>query len=237
MRQAETLYRSLIDRVAEHPEKGLWQVRLGLVVYLQKKYQAVIDLLTPLAPQLASPDQKAEALYLIGLSHFQLGQFDEAATQLQAATAASSAVAASRRNAAVPGTCPAQTRASPPGARDARHAAQVPTRRPTLADQVYYHLGEYRYAVDQYPEALAAYDEVIQKYPQSTYVPFALYGKGWASLKSGQYEPAAASFTTLIDQHRAASTSHRRVSGPRHVLPATTEVRRGHGGHRPVSGR
>ena len=71
----------------------------------------------------------------------------------------------------------------------------------TLADQVYYHLGEYRYAADQYAEAAAAYDQVIQKYAQSTYLPFALYGKGWASLKSGQFDVAAASFSALIEQH------------------------------------
>ncbi len=197
---AESLYRALIEGSPAHPDKGLWQVRLGLVAYLQKNYQAVIETLTPVAPQLASPDQKAEALYLIGLSHYQLGQFNEAATQLQAATTASSAWRQADETLLYL-------------ARAQHKLGQVPQALATLntllqsypatdlTDQVYYHLGEYRYAVDQYPEAIVAYDEVIQKYPQSTYIPFALYGKGWANLKSGQYEPATASFTTLIDQH------------------------------------
>ncbi|MHB9064867.1 MAG: tetratricopeptide repeat protein [Pirellulaceae bacterium] len=197
---AESLYRTLIEQTPEHPEKGLWQVRRGLVAYLQKNYQAVIDLLTPIVAQLTSPDQKAESLYLIGLSHYQLGQFSEAAAQLQAATSTS-----------------AEWRQADETllylARAQHKIGQIPQALATLeallksypatalADQVSYHLGEYRYAIDQYPEAIAAYDEVIHKFPQSTFVPFALYGKGWASLKSGQYEPAAASFTTLIDHY------------------------------------
>jgi TolA-binding protein len=198
--QAETLYRTLLEGVAEHPEKNLWQIRLGLAIYLQKKYQAAIDTLLPIAPQLTSPDQKAEALYLIGLSHFQLNQFNDAATQLQAAMAAHSAWRQADETLLYL-------------ARAQHKLGQIDQALVTLdallknypatalADQVYYHLGEYRYAADQYAEAAAAYDQVIQKYAQSTYLPFALYGKGWASLKSGQFDVAAASFSALIDQH------------------------------------
>lgn len=197
--QAEKLYRALLDSAAEHPEKNLWQIRLGLTIYLQKKYQEVIDRLMPLVPQLASPDQKAEACYLIGLSQYQLGQFNEAATQLQAALAASSAwrqadetllyLARAQRKLGQVDQAIATLNTL---LKD--HAAT------TVADQVYYDLGEYQYAADHYAEAIAAYDQVIQQHAQSTYVPYALYGQGWAALKSGQYDVAVKSFSALMDK-------------------------------------
>jgi TolA-binding protein len=216
--QAETLYRTLLEGVAEHPEKNLWQIRLGLAIYLQKKYQAAIDTLLPIAPQLTSPDQKAEALYLIGLSHFQLNQFNDAATQLQAAMASHSAWRQADETLLYL-------------ARAQHKLGQIDQALVTLdallknypatalADQVYYHLGEYRYAADQYAEAAAAYDQVIQKYAQSTYLPFALYGKGW-----GEFFGADRSACS-------ASAAHGCAVGAWHVLSTTTEIRGSHRGH------
>jgi len=198
--QAETLYRALIAEVAEHPERSLWQIRLGLAVYLQKNYQSAIELLQPLVEQLAVPDQKAEALYLIGLGQFQLGQFKEAEAQLRAALAAS----ATWRQADETLLYLARTQ---------RRLDQLDNAIGTLesllknypdtkvADQVNYDLGECRYAAGQFPQAIVAYDQVIQQQAQSTLVPYALYGKGWAALKAGQFDLAVTSLTSLIDQH------------------------------------
>ena len=198
--QAATLYRALIDDTAEHPDKSLWQIRLALVSYLQQDYQAVIDLLLPLAPQLTSPDQKAEACYLIGLSHFQLDQFHEAADQLQAAMAAS----ATWRQADETLLYLARTQSKLEQTEQALATLEALLQAhpaTALADQVYYQLGECRYATDRFAEAIAAYGQVVEQFPQSTYVPYALYGQGWAALKAGQYDVAVAGFTALIDQH------------------------------------
>ena len=123
--QAETLYRALIDGVAEHPEKEplAGSARVWSSTCRRTTRRPSICC-TPLAPQLTAPDQKAEALYLIGLSHYQLGQFDEAATQLQAATAASSAWRQADETLLYLARAQHKLGQNRPGACDARHAAQ-----------------------------------------------------------------------------------------------------------------
>ncbi len=81
--EAEAIYRDLVGKVEGHADNSLWHVRLGLVIYLQKKYQEAIDLLTPAVAQMPSPPLKAETLFLIGASQYFLNQFDAAAASLQ----------------------------------------------------------------------------------------------------------------------------------------------------------
>ena len=76
--QAEAAYRELVETAADHPENNFWRLRLGVVVYLQQKYQEVMDLLIPLIPQLSTPAVKAEALFLVGVSRFQLNAYEAA---------------------------------------------------------------------------------------------------------------------------------------------------------------
>ncbi len=198
--RAESLYRGLIGGAAEHPEKSLWQVRLGLTLYLQDKYAETIDLLSPLVAQFPSPARKAEALYLIGLSHFQQGQFDQAATRLEAALAADPTWRQADETLLY--LARAQRKLDRLDQASATLATLLKDHAATaLADQAYYDLGECRYAANQFADAIAAYDRVIQQHAGSTYVPYALYGKGWAALKSGQFDLAAASFSALIDRH------------------------------------
>ena len=67
-------------------------------------------------------------------------------------------------------------------------------------------MGEYAYAADDYKTAIAEYDTVITKFPESTYVPHAQYGKGWGLIKSKDRKTAEESFTTLL------------IKWPRHTL-------------------
>ena len=70
-----------------------------------------------------------------------------------------------------------------------------------LLDEAHYHLAESCYAAGQFADAIAAYDVVLQQHATSSYVPYALYGKGWSLMKSGQFDLAATDFSALIDQH------------------------------------
>ena len=116
---ADAAYRALIAAAPEHPENQLWQVRLGLVVYLQKNYQAAIDLLTPLLAKLDQSEQKAEACYVIGLCHYQLGQYAEAITQFQASATTNASWRQADENALFLARAHVQTERIARGARDA----------------------------------------------------------------------------------------------------------------------
>lgn len=204
---AETQFRQLLQGSSEHPQRETWQLRLGLVLYLQQQYQPAIDLLTPLVGQLATPAAAAEAYYLIGVAHYQQDRFREAADSLQGAMQSD-----------------AQWRQADQTllylARAQRRLDQVDQALATvslvlanfpdsgLLDQARYDLAEYRYAGDQYTQAAAEYEEVIRRYPESVYVPFALYGRGWSLLKLGEYEAAIGALSTLLDQHRQHPLCH-----------------------------
>ena len=46
--EAESAYKELIAASAKHPELPAWQVRMGLCLYLQKKYDETIAQMSPL---------------------------------------------------------------------------------------------------------------------------------------------------------------------------------------------
>ncbi len=200
--QAEAVYRDLIGTAKEHADNPLWHVRLALVIYLQKKYQEAVDLLTPVVAQMPTPPLKAETLFLVGASQYFLNQFDAAAASLRDALLTD----AKWRQADETLLYLARTQ---------QRQGQLPEAIASLGnllssypesellDQAYYHLGEYQYAGGQYAEAVTAYDQVLQRFAQSPYVPFALYGKGWSLLKAGDFNQANTSFSALIDQHAA----------------------------------
>jgi tol-pal system protein YbgF len=59
-----------------------------------------------------------------------------------------------------------------------------------LADNAQYWLGEALYVNKTYPEALAAFQRVIDKYPQSRKLPDALLKIGFCRYEMKQWEPA-----------------------------------------------
>ncbi|MCL4202167.1 MAG: tetratricopeptide repeat protein [Pirellulaceae bacterium] len=198
--RAEAAYRELIDGHAQHPEIGVWTVRLGLAMYLQKKYDAVVTALQPIVEQLASADAKAEAQYLIGASQFFSDKFDPA----MAALAASLKAAPKWRQADETTLLLARAQRAAGQLDEAiktvkQMMADFPQSR--VLDQAHYRHAEYAYAAEDYATAASEYEAVVTGSPQSPFVPFAVHGKGWSQLKAKQYEPAIASFTSLITDH------------------------------------
>jgi TolA-binding protein len=198
--EAESIYRQVLSSAAEHRDRHHWQIRLGWVLYLQQKYAEVLELLGEAASQLQTPALKAEALYLVGVSQYQLGQCDAAAASLR------SALLADANWRQVDETLLFLARSQ---GRLNQIAEAIATLQQLIEnyphskvlDQAYYHLGEYHFAAGRFDDAVAAYDQVLLPQPPSAYVPFALYGKGWARMKAGQFQEAIQTLTQLIDQH------------------------------------
>lgn len=197
--EAEKIYRELTASAGERAEGELWKVRLGLAIYLQKKYQEVITALEPLLASLKGTDNLAEAQFLIGASQFQLGNFDAAAKALQAALQANPKWRQADETLLFLSRVQRQ--------QDKLQEA-LATVRKLLADfpdspqvaQAHYRLGEYSYAATDYKTAIGEYDEVLTR-TDSPFVPYALYGKAWAQMKSNAYAAAAADLTTLLKDH------------------------------------
>lgn len=211
--QAEGVFRELVANRPQHPDHDLWQVRLGLALYLQKKYGEVIDTLGKTASGFEGAETKAEALYLVGVSQF-YGEQHEAAEQSLAASAA----AAPKWRQADETLLYLSRAQRKQGKLD---EAQATVQRviesfaqSSILDQAHFRLGEYNYAEEDFAAAARQYGIVTSEYPESVYAPYALYGAGWSQLKQANYEPAEQTFTSLLDKH------------PQHTLAADSRFAR-----------
>jgi TolA-binding protein len=212
--EAEAGYRDLLANHKEHAEYDSWRVRLGLVLYLEKKYEDAIAALQETVKELKRPEQIAEGQFLLGASQFQLNQFEPAAQSLAAAIAAEpkwrqadeTLLYLSRAQRGLKQLDVAKTTVS-------KLIKDFPES--ALLDQANFRLGEYNYASGDYPAATAAYDAVIAKWSDSVFAPYAYFGKGWSSLKAKQFPAGVESFAALIDKY------------PEHALAAESYLARG----------
>jgi TolA-binding protein len=198
--ESEKVYRELVAAGSGHPDLENWRLRLGVVLFLQKKWQDVVDTLTPLVGSFKNADRIAHAQHLIGTSQYFLGAFDEAVTALEASLAANPKWTQSDE--ALFNLSRAQRKKDllkPAIASVKRMIQEFPQSK--LLDRAHFSLAEYSYASEDYPTAAAEYDTVLTTWPDSPLVPNAHYSKAWAQVKTKKYAEAAASFTALIDGH------------------------------------
>jgi cellulose synthase operon protein C len=211
--QAQAAYRELVENHADHAEIEVWRNRLALSLFLQKKYADVVALLSPVAAELQSPPQQAEAWYLVGVSQFHADNFAEAESALAAALAAAPQWRQADETLLVLSRAQRRLDKTPQAiATVLKLVEEFPESK--LLDQANYRLGEYRYASDEFKLAAEQYANVVNKWPESTFVPYALYGMGWSHLKLKEFEPATAAFTALLEKH------------PDHMLVAETLLAR-----------
>jgi TolA-binding protein len=196
--EAEAGYRDLVANHKGHPEYGSWQVRLGLVLFQQKKYEDAIGALQEFVSELKQAEQIAEAQFLLGASQFQLDQFEPAVQSLNASLAAApkwrqadeTLLYLSRAQRGLKQLNAAKTTVS-------KLISDFPES--VLLDHAYFRLGEYNYASGDFAAATAAYDSAIAAGKESLFAPYSYYGKGWSSLKAKQFAAGIESFTALID--------------------------------------
>jgi TolA-binding protein len=213
--EAEAAFRGLIASHAEAKQVPLWRIRLGLTLYLQKKYAEAVTELQALLPSLQDRTHTAEAQFLVGISQFQLDQLPQAEEALTASRQADP----SWRQADEALLFLSRVRFKSGRVDEALATArQLLNEFPqsSLLDQTQYRLGEYAYGKNDFPAAIAAHDALLARWPGSAFAPYALNGKGWALLKDRQYAAAAEAFSTLMSQY----AQHELVAGA-HLARAT----------------
>ncbi|MEW4452650.1 tetratricopeptide repeat protein [Bremerella sp. JC817] len=198
--EAEQALKILLKDGKGRPEAARWQMRLALTQYLQNKYADVETTVAAIQLTLKDPELLAQANYLVGASAFQQEQFEKAKATLEASVKASSKWAqADEARLMLARTLFAlgQTESA------IGQAQSVITSYPSsqILDQVNFRLGEFLFAAERYPDAAAAYAEVLAKSPQSALVPHALYGQAWAFLKQPSPAKADQAFSALITSH------------------------------------
>ena len=85
---AEKLYRELLATASNHAQANGWKLRRATALLLAKKYRDVLAAVTPDLPAFKTPELAAEAHFLLGSAHLELGEADAAVKELQASLAA-----------------------------------------------------------------------------------------------------------------------------------------------------
>ena len=209
---AEAIFRRLAVDYPNHPKRNAWMVRVGLASYLQGKYQATLQWLEPATTQLTDPQQMAEAWHWIGSSYFKLDQSQPAIAALEQSR---SAAAQWRR---ADETLLTLSRAQ--AANQQRELAKATAERllvaypnSPLCSEAIYRLGEYAYGQGVYQEAEGFYETVLANHADSTFVPYALYGRGWSQIKQDKFKDAATTFSKLIDAYPKHSLAQQALIG------------------------
>jgi TolA-binding protein len=195
---AAATYRQLTTVNVEHEDHQAWQLRLGLALYLQNKYQEALSTLSRVLSQLRKPQQLAEARFVMGVSEFGLEHYKQAVQHFTQGLAASpdwkqsdeALLYLSRSHYGL-------------GQYDAAIESidQLSRGYPAskLLDRANYRLGEYQFANGQYESARTAYQRVIRQWPDSVFVPYARLGLGWTEIRAKNYELAIQSLSRLLD--------------------------------------
>jgi TolA-binding protein len=212
--EAEQAYRDLTANSADHAEIEQWQVRLGLSLYLQKKYQDTIDALKPLVGAFKKPVNIAEGQFLIGASQFYLKQYAPAAAALTASLAADAKWLKADETLLYLSRSQRELDKQDEAIKTIKKLI-ADFGQSRLLDQAHYRLAEYSYAKGDYKTAIAEHDVVLKDFADSAYAPYSFYGKGWAQLKNKDYKSAVVAFTGLVDKD------------PKHALIADTHFARG----------
>lgn len=212
--EAETTYADMLAKFSNRPDAELWRVRHGLAIYLQKKYQEVVDALSPHVAGMKNPASVAETQFLIGSSQFELKKYDDAISALNASNKAD----AKWRQADETLLVLSRAYQAKDNLKQARAMVEKMIAgfgQSSLMDQALYRLGEYAYATGDYEVAATNYEKSATDYPNSAFAPYAKFGNGWAHFQQKKYEPAAAAFSSVITDH------------PKHELAARSQLARG----------
>ncbi len=202
----------LVTQFAENQKLPVWKLRLGLTLYLQKKYQEAIDQLTPLVDTFSDSARKAEVLHWIGSSQFQLKDYTNAVASLSSSNSADKKWR--RADETLLTLCRAQLAADQAGP-GKTSAQQLITDFPDspLVSEAYYHLGEHAYDQKNFKEALNNFKVIIASDPNSKFAPHSLYSAAWSHLELKEYAESEKLFSDLIQrfpEHELAKSSKNR---------------------------
>ncbi len=196
--KAEALYRRLVAEHPRHKHAATARLRVGLCLYLAKKYPEAVTFLTQATRELRDPALLAEAHLLIGRSHHDAGQAGQAIVAFQKALQARPgwergdevllALAQGLHGQKKPTEAAAQLQ---------RLQAAYP--KSPLRAHALYQLGEIAQEQKKYDEAVALYEKTAAQFPQSEPASLARYAIGMVWFTKRDYARAAQAFGKQID--------------------------------------
>ncbi len=198
--KAGAAYQQLIDAAPGHADQDLWRVRVGQCAHLERKYEAAVTSLKANLPSIKRSAMRAEANYLLGSSHVELGQQTEAVKALDAALAdAPSGWTLADDAHVMLATAHRKLKDYKKGAEHARRVLDM--KDSNVLEDAHYQLATCSLAQDDYKAAAEAFQWLLDNGKDARFRPFALSGLGETHTKQGEWAQAVAVFTRLIEGH------------------------------------
>jgi TolA-binding protein len=208
LERAQTLYRRLLTEHPQHANAPQAQLRIGLCLYLSKKYAEAVTHLAKVAGEVKDAALIAEAHLLIARCHQDTGRLTEAVAALEKARQAKPDWS---RGDAVQLALAQVLRAQKKPVEAVDHFRQLAKAYPAspLRAQAHYELGEIAHEQGRYEEASTQHEEAAALAPKSDLAPLALYGAGLARYAKKDDTAAVGAFTKLIDGYAGSPTAAR----------------------------
>ena len=200
---AESVFQQLIDdsSLAESPKRPSWILSNAMAKFQQENFVGTIAALKTSISSIVQPAKAAKALYLVGVSHYQLEQYPEATENLTAAIAIDGESALAEEAQLYLGlSLLKQGRVELAIQTINRLATQSPES--PFLNKAYVQLGNESYRADQQEAALAWFQKVIDSnQATSTEKANALHGAAWAALKMQNLDDAQMLFKEVIKSY------------------------------------
>jgi TolA-binding protein len=202
--KAESLFRRLLAEHPRHKHAGQSRVRVGLCLYMAKKYPEAVTYLTQAGKELRDPALTAEAHLLIGRAHHDAGQ---AALASQALEKALQAKPGWERGDEVLLALALALRAQKKWTETTAQLKRLQTAYPTspLRANALYQLGQIAQDQKKYPEAVALYEQTVAQFPKTESASQAQYAIGMVWFAKRDYTRTVQALSKLIDAGSANS--------------------------------
>jgi TolA-binding protein len=206
--RAEALYRRLLTEYPRHKHAGLARVRVGLCLYLARKYSAAQTFLTLAIKELRDPALTAEAHLLIGRCHHDTGRPAQAVAALEKALQAKPGWERSDEVLlALAQSLHAQKKWKEATAQLERLQRAYP--KSPLQAHALYRLGEIAQQEKKYDQAVKLYEQTATRFPRSEPASLAQYALGTVWFAKRDYTRAVQAFGKLLDAHPAGPLAGR----------------------------
>ena len=177
-----------------------FELRRGLSLFLDKKYDEALQVLSRVYENTQTADEKAEAAYWLGRSLAGKKQYEQAIKRYQQSLQANPQW--KQADEVLLNLALAEKRKGDLEAAETTLMKLIAGYTDSqVLDQAHYRLADFSYGSADYPTAIENYTKVLDNWPDSKLVPFSLYGRGWAWLRSGDAKQATADFAHLQEDY------------------------------------
>ncbi|HVX15329.1 MAG TPA: tetratricopeptide repeat protein [Pirellulales bacterium] len=206
--KAEALYRQIVDRFPQNGHVAASRVRIGLCLYLEKKYDEAVAQLTQSLPLVTDPALQAEAQFLTGRAHY------DAKRQQPAVAAFRESLRlkpdwprADEVLLALAGSLQADKKADEAAGELNRLVGTLPNS--VHRAHALFELGEIAAGQQKYDAAIQHFEQVLGEYAASPFAPAAAYGIGRAKFAKDDFAGAVAAMTTTNDRFPTSEVAPR----------------------------